>query len=347
MTITLDGSSLTVEKLVRIAREASRSSSTRRRSSASRSAARCSRRRSRRARSCTAPTPASASSARSCSTTTRSSSSSASSSTTTPPASAEPAPIEVVRAAMAARVNVHAHGSSGNRPEITQTLVALLNTGVTPVMSSKGRRRLRRPRPDGPDGARHDGRGRVLLSGRAHAQPRGARARRHPGPRAGGARRPRHHQRLERPHRHERAALLRRRPLAAPGRDRRRDESRGAARQPQALQQQAARAARLLRRRAQRRRHPRLHPGERPRHRQDQDQGAGRLLHALDAPGRRRRPRRPQVGEEPGGDRAQRGRRQPDLRARGQAHADRRELPGHAGQPSHGAGRPGDRPWSA
>jgi histidine ammonia-lyase len=50
----------------------------------------------------------------------------------------EPAPIEVVRAAMAARVNVHAHGNSGNRPEITQTLVALLNKGVTPVMSSKG-----------------------------------------------------------------------------------------------------------------------------------------------------------------------------------------------------------------
>ena len=50
----------------------------------------------------------------------------------------EPAPIEVVRAAMAARVNVHAHGNSGNRPEITQTLVALLNAGVTPVMSSKG-----------------------------------------------------------------------------------------------------------------------------------------------------------------------------------------------------------------
>ena len=74
--------------------------------------------------------------------------------------------------------------------------------------------RLRRPRPDGPDGARHDGRGRVLLPGRAHAQPRGARARRHPGPRAGGARRPRHHQRLQRPHRHERPALLRRRPLA-------------------------------------------------------------------------------------------------------------------------------------
>ena len=46
----------------------------------------------------------------------------------------EPAPIELVRAAMAARINVHAHGNSGNRPEITQTLVEMLNQGVTPVM---------------------------------------------------------------------------------------------------------------------------------------------------------------------------------------------------------------------
>jgi histidine ammonia-lyase len=50
----------------------------------------------------------------------------------------EPAPIEVVRGAMAARINVHAHGNSGNRLQITQTLVELLNKGVTPVMSSKG-----------------------------------------------------------------------------------------------------------------------------------------------------------------------------------------------------------------
>jgi len=50
----------------------------------------------------------------------------------------EPAPIEVVRAAMAARINVQAHGNSGNRPIITQTLIELLNKGVTPVMSSKG-----------------------------------------------------------------------------------------------------------------------------------------------------------------------------------------------------------------
>jgi histidine ammonia-lyase len=50
----------------------------------------------------------------------------------------EPAPIEEVRAAMAGRINVHAHGNSGCRPEITQTLVEMLNRGVTPVVCQKG-----------------------------------------------------------------------------------------------------------------------------------------------------------------------------------------------------------------
>ena len=50
----------------------------------------------------------------------------------------EPAPQEVVRGAMAGRINVHAHGNSGIRPEITQTLVAMLNAGVTPVVCQKG-----------------------------------------------------------------------------------------------------------------------------------------------------------------------------------------------------------------
>jgi histidine ammonia-lyase len=50
----------------------------------------------------------------------------------------DPASIESVRAAMAGRINVHAHGNSGCRPEITQTLVALLNKGVTPVVAQKG-----------------------------------------------------------------------------------------------------------------------------------------------------------------------------------------------------------------
>ncbi len=50
----------------------------------------------------------------------------------------DPAPIEHVRAAMAGRINVHAKGRSGCRPEITQTYVTMLNKGVTPVVCQKG-----------------------------------------------------------------------------------------------------------------------------------------------------------------------------------------------------------------
>lgn len=50
----------------------------------------------------------------------------------------EPIPQEYVRAAMAGRINVHAHGNSGMRPEITLTLVEMLNKGVTPVVCQKG-----------------------------------------------------------------------------------------------------------------------------------------------------------------------------------------------------------------
>ena len=50
----------------------------------------------------------------------------------------DPAPVEVVRAAMAGRINVLARGYSGIRPEIPQTLVEMLNRGVTPVVCQKG-----------------------------------------------------------------------------------------------------------------------------------------------------------------------------------------------------------------
>jgi len=50
----------------------------------------------------------------------------------------DPAPIEYVRGAMVARINVHAHGQSGCRPEITKTLVEMLNKGVTPFVCQKG-----------------------------------------------------------------------------------------------------------------------------------------------------------------------------------------------------------------
>ena len=50
----------------------------------------------------------------------------------------DPAPVEYVRGAMASRINVHAHGQSGVRLEITQTLVDMLNKGVTPFVCQKG-----------------------------------------------------------------------------------------------------------------------------------------------------------------------------------------------------------------
>jgi histidine ammonia-lyase len=50
----------------------------------------------------------------------------------------EPAPIEYVRGAIASRINVHAHGNSGCRPEITLTLIDMLNKGLTPVVCQKG-----------------------------------------------------------------------------------------------------------------------------------------------------------------------------------------------------------------
>ena len=50
----------------------------------------------------------------------------------------DPAPIEYVRGAMAGRINVHAHGNSGCRLEITLTLLEMLNRGVTPYVCQKG-----------------------------------------------------------------------------------------------------------------------------------------------------------------------------------------------------------------
>ncbi len=50
----------------------------------------------------------------------------------------EPCPVEHVRAAMLLRINVHCNGHSAPRMEITQTLVDMLNKGVTPVVCEKG-----------------------------------------------------------------------------------------------------------------------------------------------------------------------------------------------------------------
>ncbi|MHA1465168.1 MAG: HAL/PAL/TAL family ammonia-lyase [Candidatus Heimdallarchaeaceae archaeon] len=50
----------------------------------------------------------------------------------------DPAPLEYVRGAMLGRINVLAHGNSGNRPIIAETLVAMLNKGLTPFVCQKG-----------------------------------------------------------------------------------------------------------------------------------------------------------------------------------------------------------------
>ncbi len=50
----------------------------------------------------------------------------------------EPAPLDHVRAAMLGRINVHAHGNSGCRADIPLTLAEMLNKGVTPYVCQKG-----------------------------------------------------------------------------------------------------------------------------------------------------------------------------------------------------------------
>jgi len=50
----------------------------------------------------------------------------------------EPAPIEHVRAAMTSRLNVISKGYSGCRLAVLQTIQGMLNAGVTPVVCSKG-----------------------------------------------------------------------------------------------------------------------------------------------------------------------------------------------------------------
>jgi histidine ammonia-lyase len=47
-------------------------------------------------------------------------------------------PVEYVRGAIAGRINVHAHGNSGCRPEITLTLIEMLNKDCIPVVCEKG-----------------------------------------------------------------------------------------------------------------------------------------------------------------------------------------------------------------
>ncbi|UCE17701.1 MAG: histidine ammonia-lyase [Gemmatimonadota bacterium] len=50
----------------------------------------------------------------------------------------EPVPVDAARAAILSRINVLSNGRSGVRPLIVQTLVNMLNRGVTPVMCQRG-----------------------------------------------------------------------------------------------------------------------------------------------------------------------------------------------------------------
>ena len=50
----------------------------------------------------------------------------------------KPMPIEVVRAAILGRINCHCHGHSGLRYTVVETMKEMLNKGVTPVMCEKG-----------------------------------------------------------------------------------------------------------------------------------------------------------------------------------------------------------------
>ena len=50
----------------------------------------------------------------------------------------DPMDIEIVRGAMCGRINVHSKGHSGGRKEITEYLIQALNHDLTPVVCEKG-----------------------------------------------------------------------------------------------------------------------------------------------------------------------------------------------------------------
>jgi len=50
----------------------------------------------------------------------------------------KPLPVDVVRAAMLSRISCHCHGHSGLRLVVTETMKEMLNRGVTPVVCEKG-----------------------------------------------------------------------------------------------------------------------------------------------------------------------------------------------------------------
>ena len=50
----------------------------------------------------------------------------------------DPMDEDVVRGAMVGRINVHCHGNSGGRTEVTEQMLNMLNRGITPIAAAKG-----------------------------------------------------------------------------------------------------------------------------------------------------------------------------------------------------------------
>ncbi len=255
----------------------------------------------------------------------------------------DPAPLEHVRAAMASRINVHAHGNSGCRLEITQTLVEMLNRGVTPVVCQKGS-----------VGASGDlapmSQIALLLLGEGEAFYQGQRL---PGLEA-----------MERagipvPDLEARDGLA-----AINGSNVLTGMSALQLYDMQRWLRQAEIACAMSLEALLANLKPydlRVHQvrgfpgavelaraimkcieGSRPGDRQTQEQGPGRLLDALLAAGDRCRSGCAGLRPQPGRDRTERGGRQPHLPAGVPAHPDRRQLPGLTRVPAHGHGRSGD-----
>ena len=257
----------------------------------------------------------------------------------------EPAPIEYVRAALAGRINVHAHGNSGCRPEITLTLVEMLNKGVTPVVCQKGQcRRVRRSR------ARWRrrrcccwARAKPSIGANGCRVPRRCAGPALPVPGLAGPRRPGGDQRVEPADGHVGAAPLRHGALAA-GRPRlrRRCPSRRCSETSSPTTPRCTNCA--------------ASPG--PSHRprtscgslEGSDLATGKMKTKVqDAYSMRSTPQvigaaRDAVAyrADPGRDRIERRRRQPDLHPREEADPDGRQLPGHARRPADGHGGCGD-----
>ena len=242
----------------------------------------------------------------------------------------KPMPEEVVRAAILSRDQLPLPRPFGAAPRRHRDPDRAPQQGrhARHVREGLGRR-LRRPLADGPDGPRPDGRGRGLLQGRAAARRRGPQAGRHRADRPSGPRRPGHDQRLERHRRHGGPDRPRRPPLAEDVRDRGGHDARGPQRQHEGLRRAHPQDPRLSRRPRIRRERPAPHRRERDAGAAGQE-GPGRLQPPQHAPGRRRGPRRPQVGPLHVRDRAQRGGRQPRLLPRRAARPDRGEFPGRA-----------------